>query len=461
MIQPVLHVQNIFDALNPHGSGVNGHLKLKCLQLQNRVAGLANSGDIIAISDDCSETFVNYILRTTRVSDVLSLRYPVSPNLREYLDAHSVFNELVQDPSWEATVKRHPVLSPYMKSPAVYQAARAAGITVSQREWEAVVTDCLTEKMNDKSIFYRECDEAGIPVPRHWVVGGTELIDCVVELLKIGHNPLYIRQTRSAGTFGNITTERVNSSYLIHEWKTHALGDKEFVQNLEKFIKTSLSDEFVISEMLDLYASPGTLFYAGDVDVTVICHTYQILDKNRFFLGFMYPIEDKKVKKHFGVIEEWLRSVIEPWRQRGYRGYGNIDWMITKEGDSFFAERNTRQTAVVPPLSIANACSKLPRRNSSIVAPVFSIFTNDNVKLERATTFEEVYALLRKKRLLWEQSKHGEGVIITIPPSPQFGINTVGIMALASDLPTVYEIYSRALEAFGSQENELLFELKI
>jgi hypothetical protein len=347
-----------------------------------------------------------------------------------------------------------------MKSSAVYHAARAANVTVSQSEWKAVVTDCLSVKMNDKAIFYQECKKAGIPVPRHWVVSSTDLTDCLADLLKMGHNPLYIRQTRSGGALGNITVERMNSSYWIQEMGTHALRQREFTQILDGFIKNSFSDDYVITEILDLHASPGTLFYADDADVRVICHTYQILNRNRFFLGFMYPIEEEKISKHFKLMEHWLHLLIEPWRQLGYRGYGNVDWMVTKEGDSFLAERNTRQTAVVAPLSIANACSGLDRRGFTIAAPALSILTKDYVELERAMTFEEVYALLRKKRLIWEPGKHDAGVIITIPPSPRFGINVVGIMVVANDLSTANRVYGRALHALGSQESDLLFEPK-
>lgn len=461
LVPPILHVQNIFDALNPNGAGVNGHLKERCLQLQNRVVALANSSDIIATSADCPQAFVDYLLRIVGVSDVVTLRYQASPDPRKYIDAKSVFETLSDDPQWEMVLRRCPVLGPYMKSPAIYQAARTSGIAFSEGEWKAVINARLTEKMNDKAIFYQECDRARIPVPQHWVANGKDLTDCVTDLLETNKNPLYIRQTRSGGTLGNITVERVGSYYLVPELGIRRFGYSEFTQVLKEFAKASFWDEFVIAKLLDLYASPGTLFYADDVDVTIICHTYQILNRSRLFLGFTYPIQDKKISKHFRSIENWLRILVEPWRGRGYRGYGNIDWMITKNGEIFLAERNARQTGVVPPLHVANACSRLTTEGSPIVAPALSIFTRDVAHAQRAMTFEEAYAKLREKNLLWEQSKHGEGVIITIPPSPRFGMNSLGIMAVGPDLPTADEIFSKALSALGSQQNNLLFELKI
>lgn len=460
-MKPSLHIQNIFDAFNPHGTGVNGYLKLWCRQLQNRVVGLAKPGDIIAVSADCSLAFIEYMLRITQASDVISLRYPVSRDPRTYLDSHSIFDGLVRDPQWETVQQRGPVLSPYMKSAAIYETARSSGIPVSQSEWKAAVTDRLTESMNDKALFYQECSKAGIPVPLHWVVSSKELTRCVIDLLKVRQSPLYIRQTRSGGTIGNIAVERIDSKYLIPEFSARTLNDSEFVQVLQQFIKTSFWDEFIITEILDLYASPGTLFYADDADVTVICHTYQILNRNRLFVGFTYPIEDETISQHFHSIEQCVRLLIEPWRQLGYRGYGNVDSMITKDGEIFFAERNARQTAVLLPLTIANTLSGTTTGIPFIVAPPLSICTRDIVDLERASTFEEVYAHVGRKKLLLEQNKHGEGVIITIPPSPRFGLNGVGIMAVGSNLSTAYEIYSRALYELASEESNLLFHHKI
>lgn len=43
-MRPRLHVQNLFDALNPNGTGVTGDLKLRCLHLQKRVLALAKPG---------------------------------------------------------------------------------------------------------------------------------------------------------------------------------------------------------------------------------------------------------------------------------------------------------------------------------------------------------------------------------------------------------------------------------
>ena len=43
-VRPRLHVQNIFDAVNPDGKGVSGDLARRCLHLEKRAIGLACSG---------------------------------------------------------------------------------------------------------------------------------------------------------------------------------------------------------------------------------------------------------------------------------------------------------------------------------------------------------------------------------------------------------------------------------
>jgi hypothetical protein len=454
MVRPSLHIQNIYDALNPNGTGVNGNLKLKCIQLQNRVIGLANAGDIIVVSDDCPAEFTEYMLTTTRATDVLVVGYPVSRDLRKYIDARSVFEELVNNPLWDSVKRRNPVLNPYMWSPAICQAAREGGLDVTEAEWKAVVDDRLVEKLNDKAVFYNECENLAIPVPKYWIANSEAVTEQVVHLLQAGYNSLYLRQTRSGGALGNITIEKTNRGNVIREFSSHEMSFNEFERVLGDFIRTSFWDQFVISELLDLYASPGTLFYADEVSTTVICHTYQILNNERSFLGFMYPIEDKFIRRHFHAVEEFVHKLVEPWRKLGYRGYGNIDWMVTKDGDVYMAERNARQTAVISPLRIANGLSQSDFGRSPIVAPVLSVITRDMLDLDRPTTFSQLHAKLKKSKLLGQT----EGIIITIPPSSRFGINSVGLMAISDNSSMTYEIYLRALHVLGVAKEKWLFD---
>lgn len=457
MARPSLHIQNIYDVLNPTGTGVGGFLKQKSLQLQNRAVDLADSGDIVTVSDDCPQSFIDYMLHVTGASDVLVLRYQASRDPLEPISARSVFESLSRDPSWGYVKQKNPRLEPYMKSAAVYEAACESGIEVSPEIWKMVVIDRLIEKMNDKAVLHRECAELGIPVPRHWIVSKKDAVTQVLDLLSASHSRLYIRKTRSAGAYGNMTVELVNSKYLIYEPEVQELRGSEFVQVLQQFIVTSLWDEFVVSELLDLYASPGTLYFAGDTGTYVVCHTFQILNRERRYTGFQYPIKDEFISRHFEAAEKAVHSLIEPWRRLGFRGYGNIDWMVTKDDEFFIAERNARQTAIVPSLKIANDIMQPGDRRPWAVPQAISILTRDRIPFNYPVDFDDVHAKLRAKGLLWGQGESGEGAIITVPPSPTFGINTAGVMVMGDDLSTAHEVYLQIMDALESQEEELLF----
>lgn len=460
-VRSLLHIQNIFDAYNPHGSGVNGWVKLKCLHLQNRAVALANPGDLVAVSADCSAAFVEYLLQTTGAVGVLPLRFRVSSDLNDYIDAQSILTGLIKDPTWSVALQRKPVLSPYMQSAAICEAARESGIAVAESDWKSAVTERLTERMNDKAIFYTQCGELGVPVPRHWVAGPEELAEHTLELLKNGIGPLYIRPTRSGGGVGNVTAERTDSAYYFQPAGKRSLSDTEFAEAIRIYVRTGYWNEFVIAEMLDIQASPGTLFYADDKRISVISHSSQVLDSDRSYMGFMYPITDGIIRSHFGTVEAWIQRLIEPWRILGYRGYGNIDWMITKAGDVFVAELNARQTAVIAPMRIASSVMALKRTSSAIVPPPLAIFAMDAVEVGRQISFEEVRSELQGKGLLWGQSECPKGVIITMPPSPEFGITTVGLMAVGDTPALAYEIHERARAALRAKEVQLLPELLI
>lgn len=457
--KPQLHIQNIFDALNPKGMGVTNDLKLRCLHLQKRVIALAKPGDIVAVSADCSSAFIEYMTRTTGVSDVIILRHKVSADPQRSLNSQSIFQALPHDAHWEMAQERYPVLNPYMKSAEIYRLSKATGIATSESENQAAKDVELSQEMNNKAVFYKECEEMGAPVPRHWVFDGKTLADQVLQLLMIWQCPLNLRQTESGGTVGNVTAYRINSRYCVPELGTRMLDDKELVQTLQDFVRGCFSDQFVVAELLDLYATPGTLFCSDETGVTVICHTCQVIDKNRVFLGFSFPIEDERICKHFPSIEKWIHRLMEPFWERGYRGYGNVDWMVTKSGERYLAERNARQTGVIPPLAIANACLGYDRGKPYEVAPECSIVTRDALRIDKTMNFEQAYVKLEKQKLLWEQNNHGEGIIISIPPSPECNIAHLGIVVIGKGLPKANDILNQAVHALGATENERLFAM--
>ncbi|RJQ53299.1 MAG: hypothetical protein C4521_08530 [Actinobacteria bacterium] len=463
MTRPAFHIENIFDVLNPQGTGVNGFLKLKAIQLQDRVAALARDGDVLALSDYCEQSYLDYLFGLTGAANVLPLRYSVSADLRHYINARTVFDRMKKHPDWPKVLERDPVLVPYLPSVPLYKQAREAGLKIPRGEWKTVVADRLVDQMNDKGVFYRQCDELGLPLPKHWYVDAGNLKDRVLAILRKCPR-LYIRVLRSSGAFGNVSIRREGRGpsvrYTLEELGKHDVSRDEFGKTLDTFVRSTHWHEFVISELLDLYASPGTSFAAGASGIQIICHAHQRLTDSRRFFGLIYPINDEKISKYHPAIERAIHLLIEPWRQKGFRGYGDVDWMVTPEGEMFIAELNARQTAAMPAIHIENRLSGLStgpiQSGEGFATPRLAMVTGDRIALRRGGDFEDVRHALYDRNLLWEQ-RDGEGIVIYVPPVGGEH-KTVGILSLAGSAERAYRLYARAESLLGSFEGKPLFE---
>ena len=190
----------------------------------------------------------------------------------------------------------------------------------------------------------------------------------------------------------------------------------------------------------------------------MLCHTYQILNSHHRFQGFLYPIEDERITSHFSFIERSVHLLADAWRKDGFQGYANIDWMVDKDGHCFLAEVNPRQTAVVPPLSLIRSIADWQNLEDTFVPSGKAIITKDYVDLQRKISFEDVYQIFKKEKLLVEQNDFAEGVMITMPPFQGSRMNSIGIMVVAKDVSSAYDIYNLALRVLGSPPDELLFE---
>ncbi|WP_420627172.1 hypothetical protein [Candidatus Leptofilum sp.] len=447
-MQKEFHIQNIFDALNSSGKGVIGPLKDKCMHLQNRVIAMAKTGDIVAVSTDCPEEFFNYICKIKRVSNVTLLKFASEESTEDMsqqsISSYTIF-ELIEafDPKLASKVKKSkPKLQPYMHSNSFYEAAEKHNWIHSSL---AVPTDIIGQ-MNDKTVLFQECTNKGIPFPKTKVVNKRNFLESIVGFLNEDNknflsNKLFIRQARSGGGLGNITVEQINNKYFVHETR-ELLSLNDFIDRMNLFADDSHSFQFVVSELLELYASPGSLFYVDDFKTHIVAHTGQILTNKREFTGFMYPIRNSKINKFIPIIEEYIEELTKEWRKKGFRGFGNIDWMISRYNEKLYiAERNARQTAVVSPLNLLYSITQgnnidtpdLPNLPLNI-----SVITQDSLHLHTpspnapSNSFESIKRKLKDSGLLFDETK-GEGIIITIPPTLTYGPNQVGIMIVGKN----------------------------
>ena len=451
-----LHIQNIFDAVTPQGVDVHGDLLQRCRKLLNRVILQVSNGDFVVVTEDCPLQFIDYVLNMINIKNISIFRIKDNNVNQSNLNAYSIFKSIEEEDKWNLCKVKTPEVNPYMKSNDIYTAAMQAGLIVSDKELKSAKA---VEYIRDKAIFSKECINHGISVPSFYTSTKKDLYKKVIVLFEKGFDSLYIRPTKSGGGVGNLTIEHHKQIFSIkndqNEKRTATASDgfkKIFYENLIN----SPWDDYIITKCLDLYASPGTLFHVDSKSIRILGHTLQNLNQNHQFQGFQYPIKDQYVIKFFDFIEKSIYALANSWRKRGFTGYANIDWMVTKDGHCFLAEFNPRQTAVFSPFSFI--CAVLNKRNSdgSFVLPDISIITNDYVYPKRTMSFDEILKVLKKEKLLHGQRTSYEGILITIPPLIDSHITSFGIMAIAEDLQSANIIYSAAINVLTNVDENIL-----
>ena len=433
-----LHIQNVFDALNFGGFGVKGKLMEKCLYLQNRSVLMGRGDDVVVVTKDFPEEFGSYI-KDLKQNDNISI-IPVNFDLEEAYGADQLFLNLDKKMISISFDKGSVTLLPYIHSKSFYSAAKKYGWKISEAVWETYVDEDISASMNDKVFLHEECLKLGIPVPKYLALTKDNFVNEVLKLLDES-NKILVRQSRSGGGLGNLTIEKINES----EFKVDGIKDEgvlnisEFNEFLNQFANDSNSDDFVVSQFLDLYASPGTLFHIDEESIDIVSHTNQILNDQSTFTGFQYPISDEKITSYFPIIEEYVSNLGKAWQAKGYRGYGNIDWMITKEGCIYIAERNARQTSVVPILSLIS--DVFNNENSTIQLPQDKvIYAKDFVFINKKLSFAKIINELKNKNLLFDKEK-GTGLIITIPPVIDLEKTVIGITSIGENEHHAYQLF--------------------
>lgn len=440
---PLLHVQNVFDAFDPSGGGVVGRLKRKCLKRQDRGAALAGEGDFAAVQEGCAGDYFAYLSRLTGVRPV-PCRFPVDADPAVPLDSRAVIGGLRRSRSWRTIVDSAPELRPYLRSASLLKAAREAGLRVGERQWTTVVGARVPEAMNDKAVLYRECEELGVPVPRFTVATRATLAE---EVAGMGVDA-YVRATHGAGALANVTVRRAGARWDLPEMRAEGLTWERLREVLGEYAAGTHVDEFVVAELLDVESSPASLFYLAEDGVSLCAHTMQVLDERRGFTGFTYPLDAEAPARRRAEMEREGLRLMEPWRRRGYRGYANVDWLLARDGRLLVAERNARETSAVAPLAVMRRMLGLPPCHPVLPGDL-AVSTRDELPLARPASFPEVLSALERVGVTWTEDR-AFGIVVTMPPSPAAGSDTVGVTALAPDPAHAEELIGTAAAALAS-----------
>jgi len=430
----IIHIQNIFDALNHNGDGVKGIVKEKCLYFQNRAILLASEGDSIVVSNDCPDDYCKYIQKLKNINKINVLKFKTPSKTSESYNSRYIFSQLNKQIKNGRFCKDGVKLSPYIHSKSFYLEAKNFGWNFPNEYFENFINQNISKQMNDKVILYETCKRMKIPIPNYFIIRKFDLTKEIIEILsKIPY--LIIRGANGVGGLENMVIQKKHTNkFVINHCKTNFLDESELLQYMKDFCSKSLSEEFLINEFLDLYASPGTLFYIEKGNIQIISHTAQILSNGKEYKGFYFPIQDKLVSKHYKIIETYVRSLLEPWVEKGYTGYGNVDWMVTKGGEVFIAEMNSRQTAVVPPLKLISDIFKENQSTHSVISipKGKTILMDEAIKVKNSFSFNNIFNDLRKASLLFDFTQK-TGIIITLPPSLTNNKNLIGLLAIGDN----------------------------
>jgi hypothetical protein len=159
---------------------------------------------------------------------------------------------------------------------------------------------------------------------------------------------------------------------------------------------------------------------------------------------------------HFPVIESKSLLLLEPWRKKGFRGFVNVDWMITRDKKIYVAERNARQTAVVPPLTLASRITQSNYDEENVGNLKLSILTRDGIKPKKDLDFDSIITRLKMDHLLYNNQQSRGAVIIT-PPLLPVKINSVGIAILGQNKDEVFDILNKVLISLDAEDEKHLF----
>ncbi len=181
-------------------------------------------------------------------------------------------------------------------------------------------------KVNQRSI----AEKLDIPVPRGYVAN---TFNELIRIYKYHFNgEVYV--TRSNG-FGGNGSEKI-----------HSLDD------LVNSAKLKGHNQFVVSDLFELYSSPCSLGLIANSDEIIVASIADQLMHGVDYGGTVYP-SDASVD-NLRRIGEYTKKIGQYMGKQGYRGFFGLDFMIDKKGNLYFVEINPRKIGSTPEAILAH-----------------------------------------------------------------------------------------------------------
>jgi acetyl-CoA/propionyl-CoA carboxylase biotin carboxyl carrier protein len=182
------------------------------------------------------------------------------------------------------------------------------------------------ELMGNKTAARTAMQEAGVPI----IPGTTDPVGSVEELLVLGEEigyPLLIKAAAGGGGKGMEIVEAPDDAEQAFD-RARRQGQSYFA-NPDVYVEKLIVDPRHV-EVQVLADSHGNVIHLGERDCTIQRRHQKLIEETPS------PAVDEELRQRIGAIG------VEAARACGYRSAGTIEGLLTRDGEYFFMEMNTR-----------------------------------------------------------------------------------------------------------------------
>jgi acetyl-CoA/propionyl-CoA/long-chain acyl-CoA carboxylase, biotin carboxylase, biotin carboxyl carrier protein len=182
------------------------------------------------------------------------------------------------------------------------------------------------ELMGNKTAARTAMQEAGVPI----IPGTTDPVGSVAELLALGDElgfPLLIKA--AAGGGGKGMEEVHDPAQAEQAFERARRQGQSYFANPDVYVEKLIVDPRHV-EVQVLADSHGNVVHLGERDCTIQRRHQKLIEETPS------PAVDEELRQRIGAIG------VDAARACGYRSAGTIEGLLTRDGDYFFMEMNTR-----------------------------------------------------------------------------------------------------------------------
>ncbi len=411
----------------------------------NRLAWLAEPGDLLLLPFEIGREFLNYSL-CLRGHAPDSVRVITPPGKQD--DVRILTYGTLSDAALIQELRRAMDSSPTWSVVPYYFDRAVANLTLKISDFSDVVAPGLTffreggaEILNSKIEFRRIAEAYKIPVAKgHNCYSADELIHAVDELLPETENVI-IKQDINAGGDGNVVVSRTPRSEALGSRRTMVLRGAHDLRDLWDSMIGSRNVALVVESYYDVVNVFYSEFEIPRASESPHLLNYGDMRMEPVWNGFQIPPETLSLQ-HAGEFVAASALLAEIAQRRGYTGKINIDGILTDQGQVLITEINGR----------LGGCTHLHELSQSLYganyASHYAIVTRNNCR-PVSRDFNELLNLLDTRGLLVQRPGQ-EGMIIATEDLSHSG--TIEYMIVARDFQRAHQLEESCMRIVGWKE---------